>query len=378
MRFETKAIHAGQGPDPATGATIVPIYQTSTFTQEEIGRHKGYEYSRTENPTRAALEKCVAALEGGEYGLAFASGMAAEAAVASILTPGDHVLVSEDLYGGTYRMFERVHRPLGIEFDYVDGKDPQAFRNAAKDNTRLVWLESPTNPLLRIIDIEAVAGLFKGTGIFVAVDNTFATPYLQNPLALGADIAVHSTTKYIAGHSDVVGGAVATSNRDIYEAVRLYQNAAGGIPGPFDCWLTLRGIKTLAVRMRQHCANAMRVAEYLSGHAKVERVIYPGLPGHPQHLLAKRLMRGFGGMVTFDIKGGRDEANAFFKRLRIFSYAASLGGVESLACYPAVMSHGSLPKEERERRGIFDGTVRLSVGIEDSEDLIEDLGQALG
>ncbi len=378
MRFETKAIHAGQGPDPATGATTVPIYQTATFTQEEIGRHKGYEYSRTENPTRAALEKCVAALEGGEYGLAFASGMAAEAAVASILTPGDHVLVSEDLYGGTYRMFERVHRPLGIEFTYVDGKNPQAFRNAARDNTRIVWLESPTNPLLRIIDIEAIAGLFKGTGIFVAVDNTFATPYLQNPLALGADIAVHSTTKYIAGHSDVVGGAVVTSNRDIYEAVRLYQSAAGGIPGPFDCWLTLRGIKTLAVRMRQHCANAMRVAEYLSGHPKVERVIYPGLPGHPQHGLAKRLMRGFGGMVTFDIKGGRDEANAFFKRLRVFSYAASLGGVESLACYPAVMSHGSLPKEERERRGILDSTVRLSVGIEDSEDLIEDLGQALG
>ena len=378
MRFETKAIHAGQGPDPATGATIVPIYQTSTFTQEEIGRHKGYEYSRTENPTRSALEKCIAALEGGEYGLAFASGMAAEAAVASILAPGDHVLVSEDLYGGTYRMFERVHRPLGIEFDYVDGRDPQAFRDAAKDNTRLVWLESPTNPLLRIIDIGAIAGLFKGTGVFVAVDNTFASPYLQNPLALGADIVVHSTTKYIAGHSDLVGGAVVTSNRDIYEAVRLYQNAAGGIPGPFDCWLTLRGVKTLAVRMRQHCANAMRVAEYLSGHPRVGRVIYPGLPDHPQHELAKRLMRGFGGMVSFDVKGGREDANAFFKKLRIFSYAGSLGGVESLAGYPAVMSHGSLPNEERERRGIFESTVRLSVGIEDAEDLIEDLGRALG
>ncbi len=377
MKFSTKAIHIGQDADPTTGATVVPIYQTSTYTQEEIGKHKGYEYTRTGNPTRAALEQCLASLEDAEHGLAFASGLAATSSVLSLLRPGDKVVAAADLYGGTYRLFEKVYRPMGISFAYIDGRDPDEFGHAADSDTKLIWIETPTNPLLQLVDISAVAEIAKAKGALLAVDNTFASPYFQRPISLGADVVVHSTTKYIGGHSDVVGGAVITSDQDVYEAVKFYQNAAGGVPGPFDCWLTLRGVKTLAIRMRQHEHNAMRVAEELIKHPLVKSVNYPGLTEHPQHELAKRQMDGFGGMVSFEIHGGRDEANRFFKNLRLFSFAESLGGVESLACYPPAMTHGSIPKEERERRGITDGMIRLSVGVEDIEDLIADLKQAL-
>ncbi len=377
MKFSTRAIHAGQDPDPVTGATIPPIYQTSTYTQQEIGKHKGYEYSRTGNPTRAALEECLASLEEARYGAAFASGVAATGAVLSFLRPGDHVVAAEDLYGGTYRLFEKIYAPLGIDFTYVDGREPEAFDRAILAKTRLVWLETPTNPLLRLVDIGAVSRISRDRGITLAVDNTFATPYLQKPLILGADIVVHSTTKYIGGHSDLIGGAVVTNDAESHQNVKFYQNAAGAVPGPFDCWLALRGIKTLAVRMHRHCENAQTVAEFLNAHPKVEAVFYPGLPEHPQHELAARQMGGFGGMVSFRIGGGRPAANSFVKALKVFSFAESLGGVESLACYPPEMTHGSIPVRERTRRGITDGLIRLSVGIEDVEDLTDDVGQAL-
>jgi cystathionine gamma-synthase/cystathionine gamma-lyase len=377
MKFSTKAIHAGQPPDPSTGATIVPIYLTSTFTQEEIGRHKGYEYSRTGNPTRAALEQCLASLEDAKYGLAFASGLAATAATVSLLRPGDHVVAAEDLYGGTYRYFERVAKLGGITFTYVDGRRPKEFEKALQSQTRLVWIETPTNPLLQLVDIAAVAAICKTRDVRLAVDNTFATPFFQQPLMLGADIVVHSTTKYLGGHSDVVGGAVLTNDAEAYQQIKFYQNAAGGVPGPFDAWLTLRGVKTLAVRMPRHEANALEVARFLQTHPQVAEVHYPGLPSHPQHELAKRQMSGFGGMVTFQLHGGRPEASAFVKALRFFSFAESLGGVESLACYPATMTHAAFPPEERLRRGITEGTIRLSVGIEDAEDLKADINQAL-
>jgi cystathionine beta-lyase/cystathionine gamma-synthase len=377
MKFATEAIHAGQPPDPATGATIVPIYQTSTFTQEEIGRHKGYEYSRTGNPTRAALETCLASLEEAQYGLAFASGSAATAAALSVLRPGDHVVAMDDLYGGTYRYFERECRPNQVSFTYVDGRRALEIERALKPETKLVWIETPTNPLLNLADIAAIAALTRPRGILLAVDNTFATPFFQKPLPLGADVVVHSTTKYIGGHSDVVGGAVLTGNKELYAKVKFYQNAAGGVPSPFDAWLTLRGVKTLAVRMRQHEENALELARSLESNRCVSRVRYPGLPGHPQHELARRQMTGFGGMVTFDLRGGRDQANIFFKALKLFSLAESLGGVESLACYPAAMTHAAIPAEERRRRGITESTIRLSVGIEDGDDLRADLDHAL-
>ncbi|MBI4678923.1 MAG: cystathionine gamma-synthase [Elusimicrobia bacterium] len=377
MKFETLAIHAGQEADPATGATITPIYQTSTFTQEGIGRHKGFEYSRTGNPTRAALERCLAALEGAEHGCAFSSGMAAIAGVLSMLRPGDHVVSAADLYGGTYRYFEKVAKPNGIAVSYVNARDPENVRRALRAETRLLWIETPTNPLLELVDVAAAARIAKVRGVKTAVDNTFASPYFQRPIGLGADIVVHSTTKYVGGHSDMVGGAVLTSDKAVHEAVRFHQNAAGGVPGPFDAWLALRGLKTLAVRMRRHEENALAVAGRLRKHPRVESVIYPGLPDHPQHDLARRQMSGFGGMVTFRLRGGRAAADAFFRALKVFSYAESLGGVESLACHPATMTHASLPAEERERRGITEGTVRLSVGIEDAEDLLADLDWAL-
>jgi cystathionine beta-lyase/cystathionine gamma-synthase len=377
LKFATKAIHVGQPADPATGATTTPIYLTSTFTQEEIGKHKGYEYSRTGNPTRAALEQCLAALDDAEHGLAFASGSAATAATLSILRPGDHVIAAEDLYGGTYRYFERVAKPGGISFTYVDGRRPEEFGKALQPQTRLVWIETPTNPLLQLVDIAAVAAIIKGRGARLAVDNTFATPFFQRPLALGADTVVYSTTKYIGGHSDVVGGAVATGDWILYKQIKFYQNAAGGVPSPLDAWLTLRGVKTLAVRMPRHEENAREIARFLQQHSDVEAVYYPGLPSHPQHELATRQMSGFGGMVTFQIRGGREQANAFVKAVRLFSFAESLGGVESLVCHPATMTHASYPPEDRLRRGITDGTIRLSVGIEDVEDLKADLDQAL-
>jgi cystathionine beta-lyase/cystathionine gamma-synthase len=378
MNFSTRAIHAGQAPDPATGATIIPVHLSSTFTQEEIGLHKGYEYSRSGNPTRSALEACLASLEEGSHGIAFASGLAAVTAVFSLLKPGEHVVASEDLYGGTYRLLEKVLGPRqGISASYVDARDVWAVEKAIRKETRIVWIETPTNPLLHLTDIAAIAEICLARGVLLAVDNTFATPYGQQPLKLGADIVVHSTTKYINGHSDVVGGAVVTGDDYLSELIRFYQNAAGAVPGPFDCWLTLRGVKTLAARMTQHQANALAVAEFLQQHPLVESVSYPGLEDHPQHALVSRQMRNFGGMVSFRIRGGREEANLFFKNLKVFSFAESLGGIESLACYPATMTHGSVPEKERERRGITDATIRLSVGLEDKEDLIADLSLAL-
>jgi cystathionine gamma-lyase len=378
MRFATRTIHVGQEPDPATGATIVPIYQTSTYTQEASGQHKGYEYSRTANPTRTALEKCVASLEGGDHGLAFASGLAATIATMSLLSPGDHVVAGDDLYGGTYRLFDKVlPRTGGLEFTYADTTDLRAVESALRPETKLLWIETPTNPMLTLSDIAALCEMAHERGAVVAVDNTFASPYFQNPLTLGADIVVHSTTKYMGGHSDVVGGAVVTSNKDFYEGIKFYQNAAGAVPGPFDSWIVLRGLKTLAIRMRQHEENALAIAEFLQSHPQVASVNYPGLPSHPQHELAKRQMSGFSGMVSFTLKGGAEAAYAAVQKTRVFSFAESLGGVESLITHPATMTHAAIPREQREARGVTDGLIRLSVGIEDREDLIADLDRAI-
>jgi cystathionine beta-lyase/cystathionine gamma-synthase len=374
--FATRAIHAGQDPDPTTGATIVPIYATSTYTQPAVGEHKGFDYSRTINPTRVALETQLAALEDARFASAFASGMAATSAVMNLLSSGDHVVVTEDLYGGTYRLFSRVFARYGLTFSYVDMTEPEHVRAALQPNTKLIWIETPTNPLLRLVDIAAVAKL-KRPGIVVAVDNTFATPYFQSPLALGADVVVHSTTKYIGGHSDVVGGVAITNDPALAETIRFHQNAVGGVPGPFDAFLTSRGAKTLAVRMREHERNAQAVAAFLEERDDVASVRYPGLLSHPQHELAKRQMRGFGGMVSFTLRGPESRALEMAKRTRLFALAESLGGVESLITHPARMTHGSIPKEERDRRGVDDGLLRLSVGLESAHDLIADLAQAL-
>ena len=375
--LSTRAIHAGQGPDTATGATITPIYLTSTYTQAGIGDDHPYEYSRTGNPTRTALETCLAALEGGAHGLAFASGSAATAAVLSTLRPGDHVLAGDDLYGGTYRLFETVWRPLGVELTYVDARDPGAFERAARPSTRLFWLETPSNPLLRLADIAAVADEARAAGARLVVDNTFATPVFQQPLALGAHVVVHSTTKYLGGHSDVIGGAVITDDDEFHERLKAYQNSAGAVPGAFDAWLVLRGLKTLTVRMQRHAENGARVAAFLAQHPRVHDVVYPGLPTYPQRDLAGRQMSGHGGMVTLALSGGHREVDDFVRALRLFSFAESLGGVESLVCHPETMTHAAIPAEERRRRGITPGTLRLSVGIEDAEDLVADLEQAL-
>ncbi len=376
MKFSTRAIHAGQDADPATGATIVPIYQTSTYTQSAVGEHRGYDYSRTVNPTRTALEAQLAALEDARFCSAFASGMAATSAVMNLLSAGDHVVVGEDLYGGTYRLFSRVLSRYGLTFSYVDMTDPGAVRAAIVPATKMIWAETPTNPLLTLIDIAALAAL-RPTGVLLAVDNTFATPYLQSPLALGADIVVHSTTKYIGGHSDAIGGAAITNDAEIAASIKFHQNAVGGVPGPFDAWLVMRGAKTLAIRMREHVHNAELVALFLREREDVERTIYPGLPSHPQHDLAKRQMRGFGGMVSFALRGDAERTFAFVRATKLFSLAESLGGVESLIGIPARMTHGAIPPEERARRGIGDTLVRLSVGIEDPDDLIDDLRFAL-
>ncbi len=375
MKFATKAIHVGQDPDPATGATIVPIYQTSTYTQARVGEHKGFDYSRTINPTRLALERQLASLEGARFGSAFASGMAATTAVLGLLSSGDHVVVTDDLYGGTYRLFARVLERHGLEFSYVDMSDLGAVRAAIRPNTKLFWVETPTNPLLKIVDIAAVAALRRDSQI-VAVDNTFATPYFQQPLALNAQIVVHSTTKYIGGHSDVVGGIAITDDPELHEQIKFQQNAAGAVPGPHDAWLTMRGAKTLALRMREHAHNAQIVAEFLESREDVARVYYPGLRSHAQYELAKRQMSGFGGMLSIVIDDA-DRALDFASRLKYFSLAESLGGVESLISHPGRMTHGSIPKEERERRGVHDGLLRLSVGIEDIADLLDDLREAL-
>lgn len=372
------AIHEGQAPDAATGATVVPVYQTSTFTQQGIGEHKGFEYSRLSNPTRTALEVSLAALEHARYGLAFASGMAAEHAVFSLLNPGDHIVTVANVYGGTVRLFERLFSRYGITFSYVEGSDAQEFEGAIGSNTKLIWLETPTNPLLTIVDIEAVAAIARARGVLLAVDNTFASPYFQRPLELGADIVVQSTTKYIAGHSDVIGGAVLLNDASIYEELRFFQNTIGAIPGPQDVWLTLRGVKTLAVRMRQHETNAFAVARFLQDHPRVSQVYFPGLPQHPNHEVARRQMSGFGGMVSFRLKeGNRESVNAFVKKLKVFSLADSLGGVESLVCFPMVMTHDAVPEKQRLELGITGDLLRLSIGIEGIDDLLADLKQAL-
>ncbi len=377
LGFSTRAIHAGQEPDPATGATIPPIHVTTTYTQSAPGVHKGYEYSRSGNPTRAALETALAALEEGERALAFASGLAATTAVfAALLRPGDEVLAPADLYGGTYRLLEKVFRPWGITARYAEDTTPASFEALITPQTKWIWIETPTNPLLQIIDISALAEVAHRRGVRLAVDNTFASPYLQQPLRLGADLVVHSTTKYLGGHSDVIGGCV-VGPRELLEPVQFYQNAAGAVPGPFDSYLVLRGLKTLAVRMERHCANAAHLAEWLQTHPAVEKVYYPGLPQHSGHAIAARQMRHFGGMIAVSLHGGGAAARQFLTRLRVFSLAESLGGVESLACHPATMTHASIPPQYREARGIHDGLVRLSVGIEDVQDLQRDLEQAL-
>lgn len=377
MHIETLAVHAGQEPDPSTGAVMTPIYQTSTYAQAAPGEHKGYEYSRTDNPTRAALEANLAALEGARYGLAFASGMAAITTFAALFQAGDHIVGFDDLYGGTVRLFDRVLAKFGLEFTYVDLSDASRLRDALRPNTRLVWVETPSNPLLKLVDLEAVATIARQAGVLTACDNTFLSPFFQRPLDWGIDVVMHSTTKYLNGHSDVVGGALMLNDTALYERLKFLQNAMGAVPGPMDAWLTLRGTKTLAVRMERHAANAMRIARWLEDHPAVERVIYPGLESHPQHELARRQQRGFGGMITFFLRGDLEAARRFLSSVRLFTLAESLGGVESLIEHPAIMTHASLPPERRAALGISDTLIRISVGIEHVDDLIEDLSQAL-
>jgi len=376
--FGTLAIHAGQEPDPQTGAVMTPIYQTSTYAQESPGKHRGYEYSRTDNPTRTAYQACVAALEGAKYALAFSSGLATTDAIMHTLKPGDHVLCCDDVYGGSFRIFDKVFKRIGIEFSYVDLSDLKKTEAAFQPNTRLLWMESPTNPMLKILDIAALTALARKKGVISVVDNTFMSSYFQKPLSLGADIVVHSVTKYMNGHSDVVGGVLATSNTKLYEELKFLQNAIGAVPAPMDCFLVMRGLKTLHVRMERHAANAMTIAHYLEKHPKVSRVIYPGLESHPQYDIAQKQMSGFGGMITFFIKGGLDEARSFLEKVRLFTLAESLGGVESLIEHPAIMTHASIPAKTRKELGIQDNLIRISVGIEDITDLMGDLEKALG
>jgi cystathionine gamma-lyase len=378
LGFGTLAIHAGQDPDPQTGAVMTPIYQTSTYAQESPGKHRGYEYSRTDNPTRTAYQACVAALEGGKHALAFASGLATTDCILHLLKAGDHVVCCDDVYGGTFRIFDKVFKRMGLEFTFIDCSDLKAVEAAYKPNTRLFWMETPTNPMLKVLDIQALTALAKRKGAISAVDNTFMSSYFQKPLSLGADIVVHSVTKYMNGHSDVVGGVLATSRDDLYESLKFYQNAIGAVPAPMDCFLVMRGLKTLHLRMERHAQNAMEIARYLEAHPKVEKVIYPGLESHPQHALARQQMTGFGGMITFFIKGGLSEARTFLERVELFTLAESLGGVESLIEHPAIMTHASIPAETRKSLGIHDNLIRISCGVEDLADLKADLQQALG
>lgn len=376
LKFATRAIHAGQSPDPTTGAIMTPVYLTSTYVQESPGVHKGWEYSRTHNPTRKAYEDCIANLESGKHGFAFASGCAATTTVLHMLKAGDHVIAGDDMYGGTFRLFDKVLRHNGIEFSYIDLTNVNNLKSALKDNTKLVWLETPTNPTLKLVDIKKVCHLVAGKNILVAVDNTFMSPYFQKPLELGADIVVHSATKYIGGHSDMVGGVVVTSRNDIAEKIAFLSNSMGGVGSAFDAFLALRSLKTLPLRMRQHEANAKIIANFLESHNKVAKVIYPGLKSHPQYDIACEQMSGFGGMITFYVKGGLNESRRFLENVNVFSLAESLGGVESLIEHPAIMTHASVPLENRKALGIDDSLIRLSVGVEDCEDLIEDLKNA--
>lgn len=376
LRLATRAVHAGQLPDETSGAIMTPIYQTSTYVQTGLGRHKGFEYARTRNPTRDALERNLAALEGGRHGFAFASGLAATEAVLHLLKAGDHVIAGENLYGGTHRLMTQVFQQLGLEFSFVDTRYPEKVAAAIRPNTKLIFVETPSNPMMRLTDLAAVAEIARDRAVLLAVDNTFATPIFQRPLELGADLVIHSTTKYLNGHSDMVGGAVVTNRDDLAERLAFLQNAAGAVPGPFDCWLALRGTKTLALRMKQHDASARCLAEWLKNHPVVQRVYYPGLPEHEQYELACRQMSGFGGMISLDL-GSAARAKVMVESTRIFALAESLGGVESLIGHPATMTHASVPREMREAMGLTDGLVRLSVGIEDVDDLREDLDQAL-
>src|SRR2546429_3492007 len=374
--FSTRALHVGQGPDPATGAVVQPIHMATTFAQRGVGEHQGFEYSRTGNPTRNALEECLAALEGARHCLAFASGLGAETTLMLLLNPGDHVVYMEDVYGGTFRLFDKVLKRFGLEFSAIDATALDVVERSLTPKTRMVWLESPTNPLLRVVDIDAVSEIVHGRGAMVCVDNTFATPYLQQPLHLGADVVVHSATKYIGGHSDVVAGALMTNDDALEKQLRFHQNALGAVPSPFDCWLLLRGVKTLALRVERQSDNAMELAAALQHNKSVKHVFYPGLETHPNRSVAARQMRMFGGMVSFEVA---DQATAFrtLERLKIFALAESLGAVESLAEHPARMTHASIPAEERQRAGVGDGLIRLSIGVEDVEDLIADLESAL-
>ena len=379
LKFATRCIHGGQAPDPSTGAVMPPIYATSTYAQSSPGVHKGYDYARTRNPTRDAWERCIADLEGGTHGFAFASGMAATSTLLELIDSGGHIVAMEDLYGGTFRLFERVRRRsanLGISF--VDLADERVLQNSVKRETKLIWIETPTNPTLRLVDIARVAEFARQRGILTVVDNTFASPWVQQPLALGADMVMHSATKYLNGHSDMVGGIVVTANAELAERIGFLQNAVGGISGPFDSFLALRGVKTLALRMRQSSESALQISQWLEKHPRVARVLYPGLPSHPQHALAKQQMRnGFSGIVTFFVKGGLPEARHFLERCRLFTLAESLGGVESLVDHPGLMTHASIPPDKRAALGIDDALIRLSVGIEDTGDLIADLDTAL-
>jgi cystathionine beta-lyase len=378
MKFGTKAIHAGVEPDPTTGAIMTPIYQTSTYVQEKVGQHKGYKYSRTLNPTRHALEKALAELENAKYGACFGSGLAAIDCVMKMLSPGDEVVTTSDLYGGSYRLFTGIYEKFGIKFHFVNMNSLETVKEKINDNTKLIWAETPTNPMMNIIDIEALAKIAKKNNIMLGVDNTFATPYLQNPMDLGADLVMHSVTKYLGGHSDVVMGALVTSDKGIADEIYRIQNSSGGVTGPMDSFLVLRGLKTLHLRMQRHCENGEKVAHFLKDHPKVENVYWPGFEDHPNHDIAKKQMRGFGGMISFSLKGNQmSEAHAIMEKFKVFTLAESLGGVESLTCHPATMTHAAIPAKERQATGIVDSLIRLSVGVEDAEDLINDLKQAL-
>ena len=376
MGFLTDSIHAGQTADPTTGAVITPIYQTSTYAQEELGVSKGFDYGRTINPTRVALENNIAALEKGKFGLAFSSGMSAIQAIAGLLSAGDHVIVSNNVYGGTFRFFDKIMRRYGLTFSWVDTSDVKNIQSAITRETKMIYVETPTNPMLTITDLKAVDEIGKKHRLITVVDNTFMSPYFQRPLEFGIDIVLHSTTKYINGHSDVIGGIIVTDNQDIHDKLRFLQNAIGGVPSPFDCWLVMRSTKTLALRMRQHNENAVMMADFLSKHPKVKKIYYPGLTSHPQHELAKRQMSGFGGMISIEL-GSLDNGKNLLRNVKIFALAESLGGVESLICHPASMTHGSVPLEDRLKLGLTDGLVRLSVGCEDGDDLVDDIKNAL-
>ena len=378
MKFGTKAIHAGVHPDESTGAIMTPIYQTSTYVQDGVGNHKGYEYSRTQNPTRHALEKNIAAIENGKFGACFGSGLAAIDCVIKMLKPGDEVISTNDLYGGSYRIFKTIFEKYGIVFHFVDMQDSSNVKSFVNSNTRLIWVETPTNPMMNIVDIESMSKIAKSAGALLAVDNTFATPYLQNPLDLGADIVMHSVTKYLGGHSDVVMGALVTAREDVAQEMYRIQNSSGAVTAPMDSFLVLRGIKTLHLRMQRHCENGEKIAHYLKNHPNIDKVYWPGFESHPNHEVAKKQMRGFGGMISFTLKGNNlEDALSIVKKVHLFALAESLGGVESLIGHPATMTHASIPKEIREKSGVVDSLIRLSVGIEDADDLIEDLRTAL-